>query len=67
MPTCDECDALLGEPMTVPPHGALMVGDVKPRPHGNPQIFRCWTCGTRWERFRTFGSWLGVPQVWRML
>ena len=66
MPTCDDCDALLGEPNTVPPHGALMVGDVKPR-QGKAQRFRCWACGARWERFRTFGSWFGVAQVWRML
>ena len=56
----------IGEPMTVPPHGALMVGDAKPR-HGKAQTFKCWTCGARWERFRTFGAWLGAPQVWRML
>lgn len=67
MPHCGECNALLGEPVRVPPHTALMTRDAKTSQHGIVEMFACGTCGARWERPEGGRFWRDPPEVWRML
>jgi hypothetical protein len=67
MPQCDECNALLGEPVRVPPHTALMGGDVKTSLHGIVEMFKCGACGAHWERPAGGRFWRDPVEVWRRL
>jgi hypothetical protein len=52
MVTCARCDALLGEAVTVDPHGGLRGGPVYVTLEGVLERYRCGACGAAWERLR---------------
>lgn len=64
--SCVDCDALLGKPAAVQPHGGLFGERARAQSDGVLGHFKCRVCGTLWERFEANRYFKREPQVWRL-
>jgi hypothetical protein len=66
MPPCDQCDALLWQPLSVNrPHDALTGGAIYVLQATVLERYVCRRCHTIWDRLRNKTG--GHPHQWKML